>query len=412
MLAFTLPDHGAEWPGMGDAWSAHPSWELVEVASAAAGIDVATLLLGEPGGALEEIANAHLATFVLSLVALDAAERLGLAPMAVSGYGLGEYTALVAAGALAFDDGVRLVLARGTAASRVAATTPCATAIVEGLLDGDIEAACARAEGAAWIAGYDAPRRLVVTGTPEGVRTTLEIARQLGATKALEVASSGGFHTPLLAPARESLRKTLADVTFRESDPVVANVDARHHSDPADWPGLLSAQLCAPVRWRQSIETLYAEGVRTFVEFGTGAGLADAIRDTFEPRAVQTHAVASPEGLERLVERLIATPTLHRAEVRDHDQLGGRLVVASAAGPFQPAPEVSHAAPRLTGLTDDDADEVERAVRVEVGDLVGWVGDVEVRSAFSGTLGGLLVIAGERVMPSQPIAWLHATLDA
>jgi [acyl-carrier-protein] S-malonyltransferase len=410
VLAFTLPDHGAEWPGMGAAWSAHPSWELVEVASAAAGIDVASLLLGDHDGALGEIAIAHLATFVLSLVALDAAERLGLAPMAVSGYGLGEYTALVAAGALDFDDGVRLVLARGTAASRVASTTPCATAVVDGLTDGDVEAACARAEGAAWIAGYDAPRRLVVTGTPEGVRTTLEIARSLGATQALEVAPSGGFHTPLLAPARETLRKTLATVTFRDSDPVVANVDARHHSEPADWPGLLSAQLCAPVRWRQSIETLYGEGVRTFVEFGAGAGLADAIRDTFEARAVQTHTVASPEALELLVERLIATPTTRRTEVRDHDQLGGRLVVASAAGPFQPVPEVAHAAPQLAGLSDDDP-EVDRDVRIEVGDLVGWVGDVEIRSAFSGTLGGLLVIPCERVMPNQPIAWLHAALD-
>ena len=90
MLAFILPDHGAEWPGMGDAWSSHPSWELVDAASEAAGRDVATLLCGDPGVALAEIANAHLATFVLSLIALDAAERLGLAPMAVSGYGLGE----------------------------------------------------------------------------------------------------------------------------------------------------------------------------------------------------------------------------------------------------------------------------------------------------------------------------------
>ncbi|HEV3213280.1 MAG TPA: ACP S-malonyltransferase, partial [Acidimicrobiales bacterium] len=243
MLAFTLPDHGAEWPGMGDAWSSHPSWELVDAASEAAGRDVDALLRGERGELLQELTNAHLATFVLSLVALDAAERLGLAPMAVSGYGLGEYTALVAAGALDFDDGVRLVVARGTAASKVAATTPCATAVVEGLDDDDVEAACARAEGAAWIAGYDAPRRVVISGTPEGVTTALAIARSLGATTATEIASSGGFHTPLLAGARESLRKRLAEVTFRDSDPVVvANVDARHHPDPTEWPGLLSAQ--------------------------------------------------------------------------------------------------------------------------------------------------------------------------
>ena len=411
MLAFTLPDHGAEWPGMGDAWSSHPSWELVDAASEAAGRDVGALLRGGCAEALAETANAHLATFVLSLVALDATERLGLAPMAVCGYGLGEYTALVAAGALDIDDGVRLVVARGTAASDELRDTTCATAVVEGLDDGDVEAACARAEGGSWIAGYDAPGRVVVTGTAEGVAATLAIARSLGATGLVELASSGGFHTPLLAGAREALRKALAEVTFRASDPVVANVDARHHDDPAEWPGLLSAQLCAPVRWRQSVEALYEEGVRTFVEFGAGTSLAEATRASFAAKAVQTHSIASPEDLEALVERLIATPSVRRAEVRDHDQLGGRLVVSSAAGPFQPVPEVAHAAPRLAGIPsaadDDDPD-----VHVEVGDLVGWVGDVEVRSAFSGTLGGLLVIAGERVMPSQPVAWLHVSSDA
>ncbi len=412
MLAFMLPDHGAERPGMGVAWSSHPSWELVEAASDAAGRDVAALLLGECAEALGELTNAHLATFVLSLVALDAAERLGLAPMAVSGYGLGEYTALVAAGALDFDDGVRLVVARGTAASKLAAHTPSATALIEGLADDDVEAACARAEGAAWIAGYDAPRRVVVTGAPEGVTTALEISRALGATSAEEVASSGGFHTPLLASVRESLRKTLSEVTFHASDPVVvANVDARHHPDPSDWPGLLSSQLCAPVRWRQTVEALFEEGVRTFVELGAGATLTEATRSTFPPRAVQTHSIASPEDLETLVERLIATPTVRRAEVRDHDHMGGRLVVSSAAGPFQPVPAVAHAAPRLAGIPSAAGD-VDEDVVIEVGDLVGWVGDVEVRSAFSGSLGGLLVIAGERVMPSQPIAWLHATVDA
>jgi [acyl-carrier-protein] S-malonyltransferase len=410
VLAFTLPDHGAEWPGMGDAWASHPSWELVDAASDAASVDVAALL-HDRGDALHVPENAHLATFVLSLVALDAAERLGLAPMAVCGYGLGEYTALVAAGALDIDDGVRLVVARGTAAGAEARDVDSATALVEGLLDGDVEAACARAEGGVWIAGYDAPGRVVITGVPEAVTTASAIATTLGATAVRALPASGGFHTPMLAGAREPLRKALAEVTFRESDPIVANVDARHHADPAEWPGLLSAQLCAPVRWRQSVEALYDEGVRTFVEFGAGTALADATRASFGLLAVQTHSIASPEDLEALVDRLIETPSLRRTEVRDHDQLGGRLVVAAAAGPFRPAPTVAHAAPRLAGI--EPVDELEPdEILLEVGDLVGWVGDVEVRSAFSGTLGGLLVIDGERVMPSQPVAWLHARPDA
>src|SRR5580700_5715969 len=130
-----LPDHGSEWPGMGDSWSEHPSWELVDAASEAAGRDVAALLHIDGKDQLHAIENAHLATFVLSLVALDAAERLGLAPMAVCGYGLGEYTALVAAGALDFDSAVRLVVERGTAAREERARALGATVAICGLDD-------------------------------------------------------------------------------------------------------------------------------------------------------------------------------------------------------------------------------------------------------------------------------------
>lgn len=414
VLAFTLPDHGSEWPGMGDSWSEHPSWELVDAASDAAGLDVEALLHAGGLPALAEVENAHLATFVLSLVALDAAERLGLAPMAVCGYGLGEYTALVASGALDFEAGVRLVVERGTAARDERAHAIGATVAISGLDDGDVEAACARAEADVYIAGYDAPGRVIVSGSPEGVARCVEVARALGASSVEELPDSCGFHTPLLAGARDRLRKHLAEVTFRDSDPVVvANVDARRHPDPADWPGLLSSQLCAPVRWRQSVEMLFADGVRTFVEFGAGTTLGTATRRSLPPRSVQTFSIASPQDLEALVDRLIATPSVRRAEVRDHDQLAGRLVVSPAAGPFQPAEGLAHTAPSLARVSSSPADDGAAAItHINVGDLVGWVGDIEVRSAFEGTLGGLLVIPGERVMPSQPVAWLDARADA
>ena len=414
MLAFTLPDHGAEWPGMGQPWSQHPSWELVDAASEAAGRDVAALLQSRDTATMAQIEHAHLATFVLSLVALDAAERLGLAPMAVCGYGLGEYTALVASGALDFDAAVRLVIERGAAARSERSTAIGATVAICGLGDDDVEAACSRAEGDAYVAGYDAPGRVVVSGSREGVARAIEFARALGASAIEDQPDSGGFHTPLLAGARDRLRKLLAEVTFRDPDPVVvANVDARRHADPADWPGLLSSQLCAPVRWRQSVEMLFDDGVRTFVEFGAGSALGAATRTSLPPRSVQTFSIASPHDLEALVDRLIATPSIRRTEVRDHDQLAGRMVVSPAAGPFQPAERLAHTAPSLANVTaeTDDA-EADAPTRIEVGDLVGWVGDAEVRSAFAGTLGGLLVIPGERVMPSQPVAWLDAALDA
>ena len=412
MLAFMLPDHGSEWPGMGDSWSEHPSWELVDAASEAAGRDVAALLHTDGKDQLGAIENAHLATFVLSLVALDAAERLGLAPMAVCGYGLGEYTALVASGALDFDSAVRLVVERGTAAREERARALGATVAICGLDDDDVEAACARAEDDAFVAGYDAPGRVIVSGSTEGVARAIEVARSLGASVEA-LADSGGFHTPLLAGARDRLRKLLGEVSFVDPDSVVvANVDARRHPDPADWPGLLSAQLCAPVRWRQSVEMLFADGVRTFVEFGAGTALGTATKTTLPPRSVQTFSIASPHDLEALVERLIATPSVRRTEVRDHDQLAGRLVVSPAAGPFQPVDDLAHTAPNLAAVTANGEVAAASPRRINVGDLVGWVGDVEVRSAFAGALGGLLVIPGERVMPSQPVAWLNVSADS
>lgn len=407
MLAFILPDHAAAWPGLGEAWSSHESWELVDAASEAAGRDVRALL--ESGAPIGDLRDAHLATFVLSLVALDATERLGLAPMAVAGYGLGEYTALATAGAFDVEAGVRLVLGRAALAAECVGVAH-STILVRGLDDDDVEAACARADGDAWVAGYVAPRELVVTGTTEGVHSAAAVAATLGNAEVTELPASGGFHTPLLAAAREPLRKHLAEVAFSEPDPVVvANVDARHHPEASEWPGLLAAQLCAPVRWRQSVEALYDDGVRTFVEIGVDRQLADRIRRTFSGRPVRAYSIATPDELEALQEQLISR-TSGRRTPSSHAHLVGRFVVATSAGPFEPAPEIAHAAPRLAGPAGDDAKSPD--VTIRVGDLIGWVGGVEVRSAFDGTLGGLLVIKGERVLPSQPVAWLQAELPS
>jgi [acyl-carrier-protein] S-malonyltransferase len=404
VLAFVLPDHGAEWPGMGDAWAAHESWELVDLASEAAGRDVAALLT-VGGDDLDILENAHLATFVLSIVALDAAERLGLAPMAVAGYGLGEYAALVTSGALDFESGVRLVVERAVLAREALGGSELTTVTLRGLTDDDVEVACARAEGDAWVAGYDAPDEVVVTGRPEGVEQAIEIARTFGSVQVAPCLPSGGFHTPLVAGARESMRKLLASVSFSELDPVVvANVDARHHPDASEWPGLLSAQLSAPVRWRQSVDALYDDGVRTFVEFGAGGVLAERIARTFARRTVQSHSIATPHDLESLMDRLVSTS---RRTITSHEQVVGRFVVSPATGPFEPAANISYATPQLAGI-EGEAEAPTGEVELHVGDLIGWVGDVEVRSAFDGTLGGLLVIAGERVMSSQPLAWLRA----
>jgi [acyl-carrier-protein] S-malonyltransferase len=395
MLAFTFPGQGSQRPGMGTAWVEHPSWELVAEASDVAGRDVARLLLEADADELKQTRNAQLTTFVASLVVLDAVERVGVAPGIMAGHSLGEYSALTATGALSFADGVRIVTARGDAMQEATAERPGTMAAILGLDDDDADAACRKADGEVWVANFNAPGQVVISGVVEAVEAASDAARALGAKKVMALAVSGAFHTPLMASARDRLREAIAEVTLREPDvAVVANIDARPHTDPEEWSGLLSAQLCSPVRWRQSVQRLVDLDVDTLIELGPGGvltGMAKRIsRDT---RAM---AVATPDDLDVLLELLAGEP-VDPANQPDgeHLYMTERMVVSPTAGVFTPAE-----AWRSAGA---------EGAAVEVGDLVGHVGDREVRSLFAGTVMGLIAVDGERVTPSQPIAWLRVT---
>ena len=303
MLAFTFPGQGSQRQGMGTAWTSHPSWELVAEASEEAGRDIARLLLEAGPDELKATRNAQLTTFVLSLVVLDAVERVGLAPAMCAGHSLGEYSALTATGALSFADGVRVVTARGEAMQDAADDNPGTMAAVLGLDDDDADAACRRADGDVWVANFNAPGQVVIAGAPEAVAAAGAVAKELGAKKVLPLPVGGAFHTPFMAPAREELRKAVAEATLREPDvPVVANVDARPHTDPDEWGRLLSAQLSSPVRWRQSVQRLAEDGVTLLVELGPG-GVLTGMAKRSAP-GVRTLSVSSPADLDHLLEAL------------------------------------------------------------------------------------------------------------
>jgi [acyl-carrier-protein] S-malonyltransferase len=399
---------------MGASWVDHPSWELVDAASELVGRNVGALLIDADLEVLTRTANAQLTTFIMSLVVLDAAERLGLEPAACAGHSLGEYSALVAAGSLDFDDGVRLVVERGDAMQAAADSAAGTMRVVLGLDDDDVEAACLRAEGEVWVANFNAPGQVVIAGAPDSVERAGEIAKSLGAKRVLSFPVGGAFHTPLMAPARERLRKAIGEATFRAPEPfVVANVDARAHTDPTEWPGLLSAQLCGPVRWRQSLDTLYAAGMRTFVELGPGGVLAGLVKRSLLAEEVSATSVATPDELESLVELLAGMTAADRVAPEGPTGFGRvtmteRLIVSPATGPFRPRPEFASAAPKLlTGRDEEPAVTGATALSVVVGELVGWAGETEVRSPFAGSLEGIIVLEGERVVTGQPVAWLR-----
>src|SRR3954470_21868775 len=230
---------------MGQAWVDHPSWELVDDGSKATGRDLARLLLEAEAAELTETRNAQLATFTLSLVILDAVERLGINPAMCAGHSLGEYTALVAAGALSFEDGARMVAERGEAMQAAAEDSPGTMSAILGLDDEGAEHACRRADGDVWVANFNAPGQVVIAGSADSVAAAGTAAKDLGAKKVMPLPVGGAFHTPFMEPARNRLRKALAEATFCDPDvPVVANVDARGYRFGNDWPSLLSAQLC------------------------------------------------------------------------------------------------------------------------------------------------------------------------
>jgi [acyl-carrier-protein] S-malonyltransferase len=378
---------------MGSAWVDHPSWELVDDASRAADRDVAHLLLEADAEELRHTRNAQLSTFVLSMIVLDAVERLGIAPALAAGHSLGEYSALVAVGALSFEDGVRVVAERGEAMQGAAEENPGTMVAVLGLDDDQCDAACRRADGDAWVANYNAPNQVVVAGDADGVAAAGRVAKELGAKKVLPLPVGGAFHTPLMAPARQRLRKALATADFADCEvPVVANVDNAPHTSADEWSSLLSAQLCSPVRWRQSLLELGGMGATLIAELGSGGVLTGLTRRVLP--GVKGVSVAVPADLDALVE--VFAPTAHLRggagqQDGEHLYVHERLVVSPAAGVFVPDP----AAPTEGGP-------------IEVGGLLGRVGSAEVRSAFAGLLQGMLAVEGERVMTGEPIAWLRA----
>lgn len=392
MLAFTFPGQGSQRPAMGLPWVDHPSWELVSEASEIAGRDIARLLLEADADELRQTRNAQLTTFVLSLVVLDAIERVGVTPALCAGHSLGEYTALTATGALSFADGVRVVVTRGEAMQEAADDNPGTMSAILGLDDDDADAACRRADDEVWVANFNAPGQVVIAGTVDAVAAAGAAAKELGAKKVMPLPVGGAFHTPFMAPARDELRKAIAQATLRDPDvPVVANIDARPHTDADEWTGLLSAQLCSPVRWRQSVQQLVDQGVTTFVELGPGAVLTGMVKRIAPDATLFT--VGVPDDIDKLLAGLASSPTraavVHEGE---HLYMTERLVVSPSAGIFEPADRWRNQAVDL---------------HIDVGELLGTVSGDEVRSRFSGVLMGLIAVDGERVTASQPIAWLR-----
>jgi len=393
MIVFTYPGQGSQFSGMGSSWLNHPSWELIEEASDATHVDLSDLLINADDESLRETQNAQLSTFVLSMLVLDAVERLGLDATGHAGHSLGEYSALTASGALDFFDAARLVNIRGKAMKNAIEENPGTMSAVLGLSDSDVEELCNEIDGEVWVANYNSPGQLVIAGNNSTIEEASDLARKMGAKKVTQLSVAGAFHTPLMSSARAELSEAIENTDIRPpSGVVVANVDGMAHESPETWRALMSAQLCSPVRWTQTIETLLKMNFSTFIEIGPGKVLT-GLTKRVEPDTQRLN-INEPSDLDQLLDLIAPTLSTDGSGVShegEHLFSTDRLVVSPSAGMFKPVSNL------------------EIGEKVSNGQLLGHVGTVEIHSPFSGELMGWIAVTEERLTASQPVAWLRVT---
>ncbi len=277
--AFVFPGQGAQFPGMGkDLYEATPAArEMFEAANGILGFRITDIMFGGTPDELKQTAVTQPAVFLHSVIL---AHSLGaeFRPDMVAGHSLGEFSALVAAGALGFEDGLRLVAIRARAMQKACEAQPSTMAAVLALEDAVVEEICAATPGVVVAANYNCPGQLVISGSIEAVDAACEAMKAAGARRALRLPVGGAFHSPLMEPARVELAEGIAAAPFREPIcPVYQNVDALPYTDPAKIRENLIAQLTSPVRWTQTVRNMIADGATEFTELGPGNVLAGLI---------------------------------------------------------------------------------------------------------------------------------------
>jgi [acyl-carrier-protein] S-malonyltransferase len=279
--ALLFPGQGSQYVGMAkDLCAAVPGARaLFDEADRTIGASLSTICSDGPEQELRQTRNTQPAIFVHSIALTRALPSLH-ADM-VAGHSLGEYSALVAAGAMTFADGLRLVRLRGELMQRAGEEHPGTMAAVVGLEPAAVEELCREAStaGVVQAANLNAPGQIVISGSVDGVRRGMELAKQRGAKLVKELVVSGAFHSPLMATAGDGLRQQLDRTTITDARiPVYANVTAAPVTRSADIRELLHRQLTSPVRWEESIRAMAADGATTFCEVGPGKVLQGLVK--------------------------------------------------------------------------------------------------------------------------------------
>ena len=280
MHAFVFPGQGAQFVGMGkDLYDNVPlAKELFDRANEILGFPITDIMFAGTDEQLKQTKVTQPAIFLHSVIL---ARSLGDAfkPDMAAGHSLGEFSALVAAGALGFEDGLKLVSKRAMAMQKACEQNPSTMAAIIALPDEKVEEICASVDGVVVPANYNCPGQLVISGTNEAIDEACAKLTAAGAKRALKLNVGGAFHSPLMEPARVELEAAIAAAPFAKPVcPVYQNVDAKPHTDPVEIRANLIAQLTSPVRWTQIVQNMLADGATSFTELGPGSVLQGLIK--------------------------------------------------------------------------------------------------------------------------------------
>jgi [acyl-carrier-protein] S-malonyltransferase len=280
MKAYIFPGQGAQFPGMGkELYEQHEAIrQLFEQANTLLGFRLSDMMFN---GTEEDLKQTQVTQPAIFLHSVAIAKTVtDFKPDMVAGHSLGEFSALVAAGAMSFEDGLMLVSQRAQAMQRACEINPSTMAAVLGLDDDKVEEICAQITGEVVVAAnYNCPGQLVISGSFKGVALAGEALKAAGAKRVLPLQVGGAFHSPLMEPARAELATAIENTHIvAPLCPVYQNVDAKPYTDPAQIKANLIAQLTAPVRWTQSIQNMIAGGATEFIECGPGKVLQGLVK--------------------------------------------------------------------------------------------------------------------------------------
>lgn len=275
---YVFPGQGAQYTGMGkDLYDNNAEVRaMMERANEILGFRLTDIMFE---GTAEELKQTKVTQPAVFLHSVAMAKALGVEPSAVAGHSLGEFSALVVAGALSFEEGLRLVAKRAQAMQACCEAVPGTMAAVLSLTDEEVEAVCEATEGVVVAANYNCPGQLVISGEQSAVEAACVKAKEAGARRALVLPVGGAFHSPLMEPAREELERAIAEAQFvTPTCPIYQNVDAEPHTDPIEIKQNLIAQLTAPVRWTQIVRRMVNDGVDQITELGPGTVLQGLVK--------------------------------------------------------------------------------------------------------------------------------------